>query len=210
MTENERQSFAALATLIVLQVIMLSALYAGVRPHPPVATPLFGIAPFLGASVSVALAAMIVGPLRGRPGRGLSVLAALMALDLFWAAEVFRRAVCLDLACGGSGADRGVGDLCPCSWCPAQGGPLSKRRGRVMAGLLVVMSMLALVSIGGIFGFFYAWVCSTMWGLDASDPRVAMQAMQAMNLVGAQRRILSGVLRNTGDPWGDVVYRHAL
>ncbi|WBU59007.1 DUF1772 domain-containing protein [Paracoccus albus] len=32
-----------------------------------------------------------------------------------------------------------------------------------------------------IFGFFYAWVCSTMWGLDAADPRVAIQAMQAMN-----------------------------
>ena len=34
---------------------------------------------------------------------------------------------------------------------------------------------------GAIFGFFYAWVCSTMWGLDAADPRVAIAAMQAMN-----------------------------
>lgn len=34
---------------------------------------------------------------------------------------------------------------------------------------------------GAIFGFFYAWVCSTMWGLDAADPRVAIEAMQAMN-----------------------------
>ncbi len=34
---------------------------------------------------------------------------------------------------------------------------------------------------GAIFGFFYAWVCSTMWGLDATDPRVAIEAMQAMN-----------------------------
>lgn len=32
-----------------------------------------------------------------------------------------------------------------------------------------------------IFGFFYAWVCSTMWGLDAADPRVSIAAMQAMN-----------------------------
>ena len=32
-----------------------------------------------------------------------------------------------------------------------------------------------------LFGFFYAWVCSTMWGLDAADPRVAIAAMQAMN-----------------------------
>ena len=34
---------------------------------------------------------------------------------------------------------------------------------------------------GAIFGFFYAWVCSTMWGLDAIDPRVAIGAMQGMN-----------------------------
>ena len=34
---------------------------------------------------------------------------------------------------------------------------------------------------GAIFGFFYAWVCSTMWGLDTADPRIAIAAMQAMN-----------------------------
>lgn len=34
---------------------------------------------------------------------------------------------------------------------------------------------------GAIFGFFFAWVCSTMWGLDDADPRVAIAAMQAMN-----------------------------
>ncbi len=43
------------------------------------------------------------------------------------------------------------------------------------------MSMLSLLSIGAIFGFFYAWICSTMWGLDATDPRTAIAAMQAMN-----------------------------
>ena len=32
-----------------------------------------------------------------------------------------------------------------------------------------------------IFGFFYAWVCSTMWGLDAAAPDIAIKAMQAMN-----------------------------
>lgn len=50
-----------------------------------------------------------------------------------------------------------------------------------MHRLLLPMSMLSLLSIGAIFGFFYAWVCSTMWGLDAVDPRVAIAAMQAMN-----------------------------
>lgn len=39
----------------------------------------------------------------------------------------------------------------------------------------------SIVFTGAIFGFFYAWVCSTMWGLDAADPRVAIAAMQAMN-----------------------------
>ncbi|SMY06465.1 anthrone oxygenase family protein [Flavimaricola marinus] len=43
------------------------------------------------------------------------------------------------------------------------------------------MTMLGVLFAGAIFGFFYAWVCSTMWGLDAADPRVAMAAMQAMN-----------------------------
>ncbi|MEX0278502.1 MAG: hypothetical protein AB3N19_13365, partial [Ruegeria sp.] len=50
-----------------------------------------------------------------------------------------------------------------------------------MARLLMPMSMLSLLSIGAIFGFFYAWVCSTMWGLDAANPRTAIAAMQAMN-----------------------------
>ena len=50
-----------------------------------------------------------------------------------------------------------------------------------MVRLLLPMSMVSLLSIGAIFGFFYAWVCSTMWGLDATDPRLAIAAMQAMN-----------------------------
>ena len=80
MSPPERHMNAALATLIVLQIIMLSALYADIDPHPPVATPLFGIAPFLGASLSIALAAVILRPLQTVKGRSLSVLAALMAL----------------------------------------------------------------------------------------------------------------------------------
>lgn len=41
--------------------------------------------------------------------------------------------------------------------------------------------LLAVLFNGAIFGFFFAWVCSTMWGLDAADPRVAIESMQAMN-----------------------------
>lgn len=39
----------------------------------------------------------------------------------------------------------------------------------------------AVLLTAAIFGFFYAWVCSTMWGLDDADPRIAIEAMQAMN-----------------------------
>jgi hypothetical protein len=83
MTGSDRYFVAALATLIVLQVTMLSALYAGIRPHPPEATPLFGMAPFIGASVSLALAAAIVGPGTTATGRVLSLLAAISALVSF-------------------------------------------------------------------------------------------------------------------------------
>ena len=82
MTQPERHAIAALATLTMRQAIMLSALYAGIRPHPPVATPLFGIAPFRGASMSVALSATVVHP-NTLAGRSLSVLAAVMALISF-------------------------------------------------------------------------------------------------------------------------------
>jgi uncharacterized membrane protein len=47
--------------------------------------------------------------------------------------------------------------------------------------LLFLFAFLSLILSGAMFGFFYAWVCSTMWGLDAADPQVAIQAMQAMN-----------------------------
>lgn len=89
MTQHNRQASAALATLILLQTIMLSALYAGIKPHPPMATPLFGIAPFLGASVSVALSAIIVQPLNTVAGRSLCVLAGLMALVSFGPQKYF-------------------------------------------------------------------------------------------------------------------------
>ena len=50
-----------------------------------------------------------------------------------------------------------------------------------MRALTTAVSVTAILFAGAIFGFFYAWVCSTMWGLDQADPRVAIQAMQAMN-----------------------------
>lgn len=50
-----------------------------------------------------------------------------------------------------------------------------------MMPALYAFSLLSLLLSGAIFGFFYAWVCSTMWGLDAADPAIAISAMQAMN-----------------------------
>ncbi len=83
MTQSKRYCFAALCSLIMLQLIMLLALFAGLEPHPPKVTPLFGIAPFLGASMSLAISAMIVRPLDHTAGRCLSVTAALTALVSF-------------------------------------------------------------------------------------------------------------------------------
>ncbi|MGJ8534430.1 MAG: DUF1772 domain-containing protein [Alphaproteobacteria bacterium] len=50
-----------------------------------------------------------------------------------------------------------------------------------MLMMISTMISLSLILCAAIFGFFYAWVCSTMWGLDAADPRIAISSMQAMN-----------------------------
>ena len=50
-----------------------------------------------------------------------------------------------------------------------------------MIYLIRPLCLISLILTGALFGFFYAWVCSTMWGLDFADPRIAVAAMQAMN-----------------------------
>jgi len=55
------------------------------------------------------------------------------------------------------------------------------RADRYGAPLLKPLAILSLVFAGAMFGFFFAWVCSTMWGLESTDPNVAVAAMQAMN-----------------------------
>ena len=42
-------------------------------------------------------------------------------------------------------------------------------------------SLHSLLLCGAIFGYFYAWICPTPWGLDQIDPNTAITAMQAMN-----------------------------
>ena len=43
------------------------------------------------------------------------------------------------------------------------------------------MGVVPVVFAGAAFGFFYAWVCSTLWGLDTLAPQAAIDAMNAMN-----------------------------
>lgn len=84
MTEtHNRAAHAALSTLIILQAVMLTALYAGIPPHPPEATPLFGIAPLLAAAFSAAGAAFWFGAFESRAGRAFCVIAALLAAVSF-------------------------------------------------------------------------------------------------------------------------------
>lgn len=85
---EQRGMLAALSTLIILQVVMLLALFAGIRPHPPETTPLFGIAPFIGLSIAVAMAAIILRP-EARFGTVLSVLAAILAALSFGPQKYF-------------------------------------------------------------------------------------------------------------------------
>ncbi len=80
---------AALFTLITLQLVMLAALFAGVPPHPPVTTPLFGIGPFLGMSLSTTLAAVVLKSTETKAGSVLCVLAAFMALVSFGPQKYF-------------------------------------------------------------------------------------------------------------------------
>ncbi len=72
----------ALAVLIVVQTIMLGALYAGVPPHPPARIAPFAMAPFLAAAIAAALAAALMAE-RRLPALMLGGLAALMALVSF-------------------------------------------------------------------------------------------------------------------------------
>ena len=89
MHNQNQTSTAALSVLIILQLVMLTALYAGVPPRPPVATPLFGIAPLLGASLSAAVAAIVLGSNTSRAGRLLSLAATGMALISFGPQKYF-------------------------------------------------------------------------------------------------------------------------
>lgn len=87
--KSERQILAALASLIILQLVMLFALYFKSPPHPPETIVLFAIGPYLACSFCVAIAAIFVGPLTDMTGKMLSIAAAIMALLSFGPQKYF-------------------------------------------------------------------------------------------------------------------------
>jgi hypothetical protein len=74
------RSDAALSTLVILQLTMLAALFTQTPPHPPLAVAPFALGPFLGAAISMAVAAIVLGATRTGLGTAVSVLAAVLAL----------------------------------------------------------------------------------------------------------------------------------
>lgn len=80
MPPEKAVSQAALIVLIVLQVTMLGALFTQTAPHPPLVIAPFALGPFLGTSVAVAAAALMLGPTRSMAGTVTAILACFLAL----------------------------------------------------------------------------------------------------------------------------------
>lgn len=62
MAHIDRPVMAALASLVILNLMLLVFLLAGVQPSPPVTTSLFGMGPFLGANLAAGVSALILLP----------------------------------------------------------------------------------------------------------------------------------------------------
>lgn len=81
MTQTTKTLDAACLMLAIIQAVMLASLWFGVAPHPPRATPLFAMAPFLAVSIGTALSARVL--ITERSGRILAAIAATLALFSF-------------------------------------------------------------------------------------------------------------------------------
>ena len=57
---HPKTATAGLGTLIILQTVMIAALLFKLPPHPPEVIPIAGMAPTLGAALSVAFAALVM------------------------------------------------------------------------------------------------------------------------------------------------------
>jgi len=84
-----RPANAALATLIILNIVMLGALLAQIAPHPPKIIPLFGIAPYFAACISAAAVAMILGATETKMGRVFCIIAAVVSVFSFGPQKYF-------------------------------------------------------------------------------------------------------------------------
>lgn len=82
-SQSDKPAKAALATLIILQTVMLAALFAQSVPHPPATILIFAIAPYLAMSLATAACALILGPLTNRTGQSFTVGATLLSLISF-------------------------------------------------------------------------------------------------------------------------------
>ena len=87
MTPETKILDAACLMLALIQGVMLASLWFGVAPHPPRATPLFAMAPFLAVSIGTALIARML--MEVRAGRILAGLAAFFSLLSFGPQKYF-------------------------------------------------------------------------------------------------------------------------
>lgn len=92
-SRNTRVDRAALTVLVILQGLMLGALYTRTPPHPPLDIPLFALGPFLSAAIALGVAALVMDGIETGAGRGVTLLATVAALVSFgpqkWFVESF-------------------------------------------------------------------------------------------------------------------------
>lgn len=89
MTHTQSPAAAGLTALIILQIVMLLALFFQTAPHPPLTVPPFAIGPFIGASLAIAAAAMMLGATDTKAGAALSLLAVACAMVSFGPQKYF-------------------------------------------------------------------------------------------------------------------------
>ncbi|MEO1747984.1 MAG: hypothetical protein AAFR27_05090 [Pseudomonadota bacterium] len=70
----------ALVVLIILQLVMMFAMFFQAPPHPPYAVVPFAMGPFLAASLASCIAALLRGGQSTRSGQILTIIAAVLAM----------------------------------------------------------------------------------------------------------------------------------
>lgn len=84
-----RRDDAAAAAVMVLTGVMLLALVTRTPPHPPLDVPLFALAPFLGASLAIGAASLLLVRRGGRRAMGVVGLFVVTALISFGPQKYF-------------------------------------------------------------------------------------------------------------------------